>query len=134
MRHALVLSLAVSLSGFPATGEMLTPEAEEFDPAGTDGMFGPRTRAAIRSCQTSRGARATARPSAVPPVVSGARQQPSPPPSADQENLFWQSIVNSTDPADFEAYLEVFPNGVFRQIGGEPSGGPSRAKRPGVRG
>ena len=30
--------------------------------------------------------------------------------------MFWQSIVNSTDPADFEAYLAVFPNGVFRRL------------------
>ena len=30
--------------------------------------------------------------------------------------MFWQSIVNSTDPSDFEAYLEVFPNGVFRRL------------------
>ena len=34
----------------------------------------------------------------------------------EQENLFWQSIVNSTNPADFEAYLEQFPNGVFRAL------------------
>ena len=33
--------------------------AAGFDPGGADGMFGPRTRSAIRSWQTSRGARAT---------------------------------------------------------------------------
>ena len=33
-----------------------------------------------------------------------------------QENLFWQSIVDSTNPADFEAYLQQFPNGVFRVL------------------
>ena len=27
---------------------------------------------------------------------------------------FWQSIMNSTNPTDFEAYLEQFPNGLFR--------------------
>ena len=124
-------------------------QAAGFDPGGADGMFGPRTRAAIRSWQTSRGARATGyldgasvaalRPSAAgqptfrerspagaaassgaapaaPAAVSAAQQQPSPPANAEQENLFWQSIVNSTDPADFEAYLEVFPNGVFRRL------------------
>ena len=32
---------------------------------------------------------------------------------AQQENLFWQSILDSTDPAEFRAYLEQFPNGVF---------------------
>ena len=34
-------------------------QAGGFDPGGADGLFGPRTRAAIRSWQTSRGARAT---------------------------------------------------------------------------
>ena len=29
------------------------------------------------------------------------------------EGLFWQSIMNSANPADFEAYLRRFPNGVF---------------------
>ena len=34
-------------------------QAGGFDPGGADGLFGPRTRAAIRNWQTSRGARAT---------------------------------------------------------------------------
>ncbi|MDE2906802.1 MAG: peptidoglycan-binding protein, partial [Acidobacteriota bacterium] len=34
-------------------------EAAGFDPDGADGLFGPRTRAAIRAWQTSRGSRAT---------------------------------------------------------------------------
>ena len=34
----------------------------------------------------------------------------------EQENIFWQSIADSTDPADFESYLEQFPNGVFRPL------------------
>ena len=34
-------------------------QAAGFDPGGADGLFGPRTRAAIRRWQTSRGARAT---------------------------------------------------------------------------
>ena len=122
--------------------------AAGFDPGGADGMFGPRTRAAIRSWQTSRGVRATgyldgassaalrpsavgqprfrqrgpagavarsAAPSASPPTVSTEPQQP-PPVNVELEALFWQSIVNSTDPADFEAYLEEFPNGVFRRL------------------
>lgn len=32
------------------------------------------------------------------------------------ETVFWQSIVNSTARADFEAYLAQFPNGVFRAL------------------
>ena len=124
-------------------------QGQGFDPGGADGMFGPRTRAAIRSWQTSQGARATGyldgtsvaalRPSvagqptfrpreqpgavaasvpasAGPSAVSPAPQPPSPAASAELEALFWQSIVNSTDPADFEAYLEEFPNGVFRRL------------------
>ena len=49
-------------------------------------------------------------------AAASAAQQQSPPASAELEGLFWQSIVNSTDPADFEAYLEEFPNGVFRRL------------------
>ena len=32
------------------------------------------------------------------------------------EGLFWQSIVDSMNPAVFEAYLTQFPNGVFRAL------------------
>ena len=39
-----------------------------------------------------------------------------PPATAEQETVFWQSIVNSTNPAMFEAYLAQFPNGVFRAL------------------
>ena len=127
-------------------------QGQGFDPGGADGMFGPRTRAAIRNWQTSQGARATGyldgtsvaglrssvagqttfrqreQPAAVasarPAATAVAAARPSAsgaPPAAQQgtaerENLFWQSIVNSTDPADFEAYLEEFPNGVFRRL------------------
>ena len=113
-----------------------------FDPGVADGLFGPRTRAAIRNWQSSRGARATGHldgPSAESlrsaggsvPAVTAVAPAPSSatavqPPStartaaeasaasAAQENLFWQSIMNSTNATDFEAYLEQFPNGVFR--------------------
>ena len=123
-------------------------QAAGFDPGGADGMFGPRTRTAIRRWQTSRRARATGyldgasaaalRPSvagqptfrerepagvaaassaatAAPPAVSAAQQQP-PPASAEVEVVFWQSIANSTNPVEFEAYLAQFPNGVFRAL------------------
>ena len=36
--------------------------------------------------------------------------------TAEQENLFWQSVMNSTNPAMFEAYLAQFPSGVFRAL------------------
>ena len=49
---------------------------------------------------------------------SGAPGSPATTPTAtpEQENLFWQSIMNSTNPTMFEAYLEQFPNGVFRAL------------------
>jgi uncharacterized caspase-like protein len=37
---------------------------------------------------------------------------PAPAP-ASAEIVFWQSIAGSTNPADFEAYLKQFPNGIF---------------------
>ena len=54
-----------------------------------------------------------------PPVTTEAQPQASPagaaspPASAELEGLFWQSVMNSTNPAEFEAYLSQFPNGVF---------------------
>ena len=80
----------------------------------------------------------TASTAAALPAVSAAQ----PPATAAQENLFWQSIMNSTNPADFEAYLEQFPNGVFRRLAenrltalreqpaGTPSGGAPRVGSP----
>ena len=120
-------------------------QAAGFDPGGADGMFGPRTRSAIRSWQSSRGARATgyldaasvsslrssvagqstfrerepagaSASSSAAPSAPPAAQQPPPAANAELEALFWQSIVNSSDPADFEAYVEQFPNGVFRRL------------------
>jgi uncharacterized caspase-like protein len=34
----------------------------------------------------------------------------------DKETVFWQSIQNSTDPADYEAYLSQYPNGAFAPL------------------
>ena len=95
-----------------------------FDPGGADGLFGPRTRAAIRSWQSARGARSTGyldgsqlealrgRGGSPPPAAAGAAATDA----GGVEVVFWQSIVNSTNPADFEAYLEQFPNGVFSAL------------------
>ena len=47
-----------------------------------------------------------------PPSASPAGAAP-PRASAELEGLFWQSIMNSTNPAEFEAYLAQFPSGVF---------------------
>ena len=53
---------------------------------------------------------------AAPPTSDSGAPDVAPTASAEQETVFWQSIVNSTNPADFEAYLEQFPNGVFRRL------------------
>ena len=104
-------------------------QAAGFDPGSADGMFGARTRAAIRSWQASRGVRATgyldgASMASLRPSVAGQptfrqrepQPQPSPAATAELEGLFWQSIMNSQNPAEFEAYLAQFPNGVFRSL------------------
>ena len=107
-----------------------------FDPGGADGMFGPRTRAAVRGWQTSRGGRATgyldgaaaealrtagasgpAVAAVATPAAASAHPAAVPPPAtAEQETVFWQSIMNSTNAAEFEAYLAQFPNGVFSAL------------------
>ena len=54
------------------------------------------------------------------PTTTDGTAAPSAPPATaattELDSLFWQSIMNSTDPAEFEAYLAQFPNGVFRAL------------------
>ena len=77
-------------------------------------------------------------PSASPPPTAQAPSTvtaaPTSAATAAQENLFWRSIVNSTNPADFAAYLAQFPTGVFRSLAQnrltalrQPSGAPTTA-------
>ena len=108
-----------------------------FDPGGADGLFGPRTRAAIRGWQSSRGGRPTgyldgpavealrSAGASGPAAAAVAPAAPPAPPaapaaapagSAELEGLFWQSIMNSTNAAEFEAYLAQFQNGVFSAL------------------
>ena len=105
-----------------------------FDPGGADGLFGPRTRAAIQGWQSSRGSRPTgyldgpaveALRSTGGSVSVVAASSPSAPPapqtatpaaSAELEGLFWQSVMNSTNPAELEAYLRRFPTGLFSEL------------------
>ena len=47
---------------------------------------------------------------------AGAAPQAVPAANPEQENIFWRSIADSTNPAMFEAYLAQFPNGVFRAL------------------
>ena len=99
--------------------------AEGFNnPGGADGLFGPQTRAAIRRWQGSRGAPTTGYldgPAAAALRSAGVSSRAaaavapagSTPGNAGSDNLFWQSIMNSANPADFDAYLQQFPDGIF---------------------
>ena len=59
---------------------------------------------------------------APPPAdsVTGAAGPPAatrvPSATEEQEIVFWQSIADSRNPVEFEAYLSQFPNGVFRAL------------------
>jgi uncharacterized caspase-like protein len=54
--------------------------------------------------------------------IEAAAAQPAPQPqvqqqaSIDKESLFWESIKDSKDPADFDAYLAKYPDGTFAQL------------------
>ena len=36
--------------------------------------------------------------------------------SGEREHLFWQSVKDSDDPADLEAYLALYPNGIYEAL------------------
>jgi uncharacterized protein YgiM (DUF1202 family) len=57
--------------------------------------------------------------SATPPPVADQPVTPSSGDDADElqvELAFWESIKDSQDPADFQAYLETYPNGRFAAL------------------
>ena len=95
-----------------------------FDPGPADGVFGPGTRTAIRGWQASRGAIPTgyldgpASAALGAPAGSAASAGAGRPASTllQQEAVFWQSIQGSTNPADFEAYLQQYPTGAYRAL------------------
>ena len=47
-------------------------------------------------------------------VLSPRRRQSRPP--HDVDLAFWDSIKDSTNPANFEAYLQQFPDGAFTRL------------------
>ena len=96
-----------------------------FSPGPADGVFGPGTRAAIRRWQASRSAAATgyldaasAQALGVAPVSApaGGAVVGNAAASVQAQNVFWQSILASENPADYEAYLEQFPAGIFARL------------------
>jgi formylglycine-generating enzyme required for sulfatase activity len=52
-----------------------------------------------------------AAPASAPPPAAGARAAPQA--AIDKETLFWETIKDSKDAADFEQYLKQYPKGSF---------------------
>ncbi|SDR35900.1 Uncharacterized protein, contains caspase domain [Rhizobiales bacterium GAS113] len=55
-----------------------------------------------------------AKPDAISDQVAKTLQTPAP--QIDADALFWDSVRNSRSPADINAYLAKFPNGVFAEL------------------
>lgn len=90
---------------------------EGFDPGPIDGVFGPATRAAIRRWQAAQGQQSTGYLDAsTAAILRIAGTAPVATARVQQDSLFWDSIRNSTDPADFQAYLSQFPGGAFAEL------------------
>ena len=116
-----------------------------FSPGPVDGVFGPATRAALRGWQRSRGATATgyldaagatalgapvagpaagaaAVASAAPTATVAAAAAPAATASAPTteltraETVFWESMRDSTNASDFEAYLGRWPSGIYAPL------------------
>ena len=110
--------------------------AEDQDPGGTAvGWAGSHEfpdsarQAALSECDARGGSRCIVRvwgcnthvvPSAGgagPPLAPASAGLPTAPLApVDQETLFWKSVMTSTNPADFRAYLDQFPAGLFGQL------------------
>lgn len=74
-----------------------------------------------------------------PSAVAAAAAMPAPPaaPAApvpasgpDAELLFWQAIANSTNPDDYKAYLQTYPNGRFAALARVRARSPAAAAPP----
>ena len=50
------------------------------------------------------------------PAAASSQSAPATAGTPELEIVFWQSIANSTNPAEFEAYPEQFPGGAFRAL------------------
>ena len=134
MRLAWMVLCAVALA-YPAASapaEQLDTETTQllqaalrdanFDPGPLDGQYGPRTRAAVRAWQEERGEPNTGYlTKAQLDALTGSGPAPgaatNTSASGDElEIVFWESIRDSTDAADFEAYLNRFSAGSFNVL------------------
>lgn len=49
-------------------------------------------------------------------VLTGCHSPPPPAASPDPELVFWESVRDSTRPAEYEAYLKAYPEGRFAEL------------------
>jgi len=49
-------------------------------------------------------------------AVTAPATAPTPAAAPDREGVFWDSMRGSSNPADFEAYLQTYPNGAFAAL------------------
>jgi hypothetical protein len=52
----------------------------------------------------------------LPPPTPPEPVRPAPPSTSEAEVVYYRAIQDSTDPADFRAFLAVFPKGVFADL------------------
>ena len=87
--------------------------------AATDGKQVPWDHSSLTGSFYFQPAVATVAATTDPTPAPGATTPPSAPPAAgtvDKEVVFWDSIKDSNSPAQFEAYLDQFPNGTFAAL------------------
>lgn len=126
--NAHVTEEALALDGRARQRIQQELRAAGFEDAMSDGVFGSSTRDGIRRWQTSRGRRATGYLTGpeVEGLLGDRAMSPRAQATQEQETVFWQSIMDSGDPVEFDAYLAQFPDGVFRTL--------AEARRAGLRG
>lgn len=67
----------------------------------------------VPEAETQVAAIAPEAPSAAQPAAPAATAPSS---GGDTERLFWNTVMNSTNPAELQAYLDAYPNGTFRVL------------------
>ncbi len=81
-----------------------------------DGLIGPATRGAISDYVANEMPDELVLSDAGPSAPVQQDAGPSDPDNDPLQLAFWTSIQDSTDPADFQAYLDQWPNGVFAPL------------------
>ena len=114
---------ALGLAGASRRMQQQRLAAAGFDAGAPAGMFGRATRAALWASSASHRLSETGHLDAA--QAQALRAGASPRPAAatapvgsqqDVETVFWQSVADSTNPAEFEAYLAQWPEGVYAPL------------------